>query len=116
MVKNHGTRPEARRGTVGIADPLPEGYEAFLGQLKERIRTARLRGELAANHATGKSAGRSPSGKRPSLGNSRNRCSTLIILRPRIETRALTEGLDFVVVFPTRSGIDLDHIGPPPRR
>jgi hypothetical protein len=31
------------------AELLPKGYEAFLGELKERIRTAQLRASLAVN-------------------------------------------------------------------
>ena len=31
------------------ADLAPKGYEAFLGELKERIRTAQLRASLAVN-------------------------------------------------------------------
>ena len=49
MAKKRGTRPKARRQVVRAGDLLPEGYEEFLGELKERIRTARLRASLAAN-------------------------------------------------------------------
>lgn len=49
MAKKRGTRPKAKRQIVRAADLLPEGYEEFLGQLKERISTARLRAALAAN-------------------------------------------------------------------
>ena len=40
MAKKRGTRPKAKRQIVRAGDLLPEGYEEFLGQLKERIRTA----------------------------------------------------------------------------
>jgi len=49
MAKKRGTRPKAKRQIVRAADLLPAGYEEFLGQLKERISTARLRAALAAN-------------------------------------------------------------------
>jgi hypothetical protein len=49
MAKKRGTRPKAKRQIVRAGDLLPEGCEEFLGELKERIRTARLRASLAAN-------------------------------------------------------------------
>src|SRR5262245_37334382 len=49
MAKKRGIRPKAKRRIVRAGDLLPEGYEEFLGELKERIRTARLRASLAAN-------------------------------------------------------------------
>ncbi len=49
MAKKRGTRPKAKRQVVRAGDLLPEGYEEFLGELKERIRTAGLRASLAAN-------------------------------------------------------------------
>jgi predicted nuclease of restriction endonuclease-like (RecB) superfamily len=49
MAKKRATRPKAKRQIVRAGDLLPEGYEEFLGELKERIRTARLRASLAAN-------------------------------------------------------------------
>jgi predicted nuclease of restriction endonuclease-like (RecB) superfamily len=49
MAKKRGTRPKAKRQIVRAGDLLPEGYEEFLGELKERIRSARLRASLAAN-------------------------------------------------------------------
>ena len=49
MAKKRGTRSKAKRQIVRAGDLLPEGYEEFLGELKERIRTARLRASLAAN-------------------------------------------------------------------
>ena len=49
MAKKRGTRPKAKRQVVRAGDLLPEGYEEFLGELKERIRTARIRASLAAN-------------------------------------------------------------------
>jgi hypothetical protein len=36
MAKKRGTRPKAKRQIVSAANPFPEGYEEFLGQLKER--------------------------------------------------------------------------------
>jgi hypothetical protein len=38
--------PAAR---AGLSQPLPPGYDAFLKNLKERIRTAQLRAALAVN-------------------------------------------------------------------
>jgi predicted nuclease of restriction endonuclease-like (RecB) superfamily len=49
MAKKRDTKPKAKRQLVRAADLLPEGYKEFLGQLKVRIRTARLRAALAAN-------------------------------------------------------------------
>jgi hypothetical protein len=49
MAKKRGIKPKAKRQIVKTGDLLPEGYEEFLGQIKERIRTARLRAALAAN-------------------------------------------------------------------
>ncbi len=49
MAKKRGTSPKAKREIAKTVDILPVGYEEFLGQLKERIRTARLRATLAAN-------------------------------------------------------------------
>jgi predicted nuclease of restriction endonuclease-like (RecB) superfamily len=49
MAKKRATRPKAKRQIVGAGDLLPVGYEEFLGELKDRIRTARLRASLAAN-------------------------------------------------------------------
>jgi predicted nuclease of restriction endonuclease-like (RecB) superfamily len=47
MAKNKTeNRPPTRKPR---ADLLPKGYEAFLGELKERIRTAQLRAALAVN-------------------------------------------------------------------
>ena len=46
MAKKRGTKPKAKHQIVRAAARLPEGYEEFLGQLKERIRTARLRAAL----------------------------------------------------------------------
>ena len=43
MAEKRGTRPGSRRQIVGVADLLPEGYEEFLGWLKECVRTSRLR-------------------------------------------------------------------------
>lgn len=43
MARKRGTTPRAKRQIARAADLLPEGYEEFLGELKERIRTARLR-------------------------------------------------------------------------
>ena len=53
-------KPESRPPTKKPkAELLPKGYEAFLGELKERIRTAQLRASLAVNreldaHSTGR--------------------------------------------------------------
>lgn len=44
--KIQGKTPPAKRPK---ADLLPDNYEAFLGELKERIRTAQLRASLAVN-------------------------------------------------------------------
>ncbi len=49
MAKKRGTRPKAKHQIVKAGGLLPEGYEEFLSELKERIRTARLRASLAAN-------------------------------------------------------------------
>ncbi len=45
--KNPPNKPPARKPK---GDVTLEGYEAFLGELKERIRTAQLRAALAVNH------------------------------------------------------------------
>ena len=43
-------KPQGRPPTKKAkAELLPKGYEAFLGELKERIRTAQLRPSLAVN-------------------------------------------------------------------
>ena len=47
--RRRGTRPKAKHQIVKAGGLLPEGYEEFLSELKERIRTARLRASLAAN-------------------------------------------------------------------
>ena len=44
--KKPQTRPPTK---TPKAELLPEGYEPFLGELKERIRTAQLRASLAVN-------------------------------------------------------------------
>jgi predicted nuclease of restriction endonuclease-like (RecB) superfamily len=44
--KKPESRPPARKPKSGLS---PEGYEAFLGELKERIRTAQLRASVAVN-------------------------------------------------------------------
>lgn len=44
-------KPESKPPTKKPKDELsPQGYEAFLGELKERIKTAQLRASLAVNH------------------------------------------------------------------
>ena len=72
MAKKRGTRPKAKRQVVRAGDLLPEGYEEFLGELKERIRTARLRAPspptVNSSSSTGTSAGRSSRSKRPAAG------------------------------------------------
>ena len=44
--KKPETPPPARKPRSDLA---PKGYEAFLGELKERIRTAQLRASIAVN-------------------------------------------------------------------
>ena len=44
--KKSETRPPGRAPEAGL---LPEGYESFLSELKERIRTAQLRASVAVN-------------------------------------------------------------------
>jgi hypothetical protein len=38
------------QGSKKTAAPIPKDYEKFLGELKERIRTAQLRASPAVNH------------------------------------------------------------------
>ena len=49
MAGKRGTNPDAKHQIVETGGLLPAGYDEFLGQLKERIRTARLRAARAAN-------------------------------------------------------------------
>ena len=49
MAKKKGGKPPGRKPAEGPA-PVPKDYEAFLGELKERIRTAQLRAAIAVNH------------------------------------------------------------------
>src|SRR4051794_39432551 len=46
MAKKKPGKPPSRRPKDELS---PQGYEAFLGELKERIRTAQLRASLAVN-------------------------------------------------------------------
>ena len=45
--KKPESKPPARKPKAELS---PKGYEAFLGELKERIKTAQLRASLAVNH------------------------------------------------------------------
>ncbi len=49
MAKKRATTPKTKRPTKSTAALIPKGYEEFLGQIKERIRVARLRASLAVN-------------------------------------------------------------------
>ena len=49
MARKRATSPKPGRPAKRAADLLPEGYAEFLGQLKERIRSAQLRAALAVN-------------------------------------------------------------------
>ena len=49
MAKKSGGKKQSGRRPAKETGLVPKGYDEFLGQLKERIRTAQLRASVAVN-------------------------------------------------------------------